>query len=159
MPSFDSSAWIFRARQRFSVAIRMDSGGARAALVRKLELDRVLVGGKALVGAQPRILRQYVVAVPHRDGMNEVLVQMIGKLDDAIFQTAADVDVVEDREVLHVLAQTDAARVWADGNVEVGRQQQRCDDLVDPSQSAAIDLQEIGVFAPAISSPPSSVER
>src|SRR5215469_15220044 len=49
---------------------------------------------------------------PHR--VDEVLVEVVDELADAAFQRAADRHVVEDREVLDVLAQPDSTRVGAD---------------------------------------------
>src|SRR5207249_9434499 len=59
-----------------------------------------------------------------------------------IVEGAADGDVVEEREVLHVLAKTDAARVWAHRNAELGGEEEHRQHLVHTAQAAAIDLTE-----------------
>ena len=40
--------------------------------------------------------------------------EVIDVLNDAIFQRGADSDVIKEREMLHIFAQSHAARVWAD---------------------------------------------
>ena len=52
-----------------------------------------------------------------------VLVKVVDPLDDAVLRRAADRDVVEEREVLDVLAQSDTAGVGAHGDLELGRQE------------------------------------
>ena len=69
-----------------------------------------------------------------------MLVQVVHVLDDPTVHRSADGDVVEDREVLDVLAQADAAGVRADGHAELGGQQQDGEDLVDAAEPAAVDL-------------------
>jgi len=68
---------------------------------------------------------------------------MVDPLHDAALERAADRDVVEEREMLHVLAQPDAAGVRADGNAELGRQQQDGDRLVDAADAARIELADV----------------
>ena len=60
-----------------------------------------------------------------------MLVQVIDVLDDPPVERAADRDVVEDRQVLDVLAQADAAGMRADRDAELGGHQQDREDLVD----------------------------
>ena len=69
-----------------------------------------------------------------------MLVQVVDELDDAVLALAADGDEVERGQVLDELAQPDAAGVRADGDAELGRQQQHRDDLVDPGEPAGVDL-------------------
>src|SRR5205823_10997217 len=59
--------------------------------------------------------RHEVATVPHDDGIDEVLVQVVHVLDDAVLERRADAHVVEDREMLHVLAQPHAAGVGQTG--------------------------------------------
>ena len=66
-----------------------------------------------------------------------MLVQMIHVFDDALLERRADADVVEDREVLDVLAEPDASGMRADGNAEPGRQQQHRQHLVHATEPAA----------------------
>ena len=71
-----------------------------------------------------------------------MLVQVLHVLEHAILERAADGDVVEDRDVLHVLAKADAARVRADGDAELGREQQHRENFVQASQPAGVELAE-----------------
>ena len=59
-----------------------------------------------------------------------MLVQVVHVLEDPVLKGGTDVDVVEDREVLHVLAQADA-RVGADGHLKLPGRQEVGEDLVD----------------------------
>src|ERR1700690_4678589 len=70
----------------------------------------------------------------------KVLVKVVHVLDHPPIQAAADGDVVEWREVLDVLTQAYAARMWADRHAEPGGQEQDRNDLVDAAQPARIDL-------------------
>jgi hypothetical protein len=73
------------------------------------DLDAVTGGGGDLV-----------VAVADDGGVEEVLVEVIDELDDAVFEGGGDGEEVEDGEVLDVLAEADTAGVGADGDVEFG---------------------------------------
>src|SRR5262249_35869283 len=75
-------------------------------------------------------------------GIEEVLVKMLDVLADPVLQRGADRDVVEYRQVLHVLAQTDSAAVRADRDAELRRQQQDREHLVHSSQPAGVALAE-----------------
>src|SRR5256886_3686880 len=90
----------------------------------------------------PRRRRRQVAAVAHHHRMHEVLVQVIHVFHHAILERGADRDVVEHREVLHVLAQPHAAGVRADGDAELRGEQQHRQHLVDAAQPAAVDLTE-----------------
>src|SRR5258708_39852790 len=67
----------------------------------------------------------------HGDRVDEVFVQVVDEFARAVFQRSADRDVVEDRQVLDVLTESDAAGVRADGYTELRRQQQDGQHLVD----------------------------
>src|SRR5207302_9571824 len=84
--------------------------------------------------------RRHIASVANYNGMREVLVQMVDILDDPILERAADADVVEDREMLHVLAQANATGVRTDGDAELGCEEQYGDHFVHAAQPAAIDL-------------------
>jgi len=71
-----------------------------------------------------------------------MLVEVVHVLEHAVLQRGAHPDVVEDREVLHVLAEAHAARVRADRHPEPGRHQEHRQDRVDATQAAAVDLAE-----------------
>src|SRR5256714_11692353 len=82
------------------------------------------------------------MAVANHDRVHKMLVQVIHVLDDAVLERPAHADVIEHREVLHVLAQAYAAGMWADGDAELRGEQQHGQDLIDPAQPATIDLTE-----------------
>src|ERR1043165_3269985 len=82
-----------------------------------------LLAGRVLVVCQRLYLHRDAIsrgrgcrisAVDDSYRIYKVLVQMIHVFADAVFQRRAQRDVVEDREVLDVFAQPDAARVGAD---------------------------------------------
>src|SRR5713101_4377271 len=75
--------------------------------------------------------------------IDEMLMEVVDVLADAVAQGAAYRDVVEDRQVLHVLTEPDATGVRAHRNSELGREQQHRQHLVDAAQPAAVDLAEI----------------
>ena len=72
-----------------------------------------------------------------------MLVQVIDELHHAPFHRAGDGDVVEHRQVLHVLAQADAAGVRADRHAELRGHQDHRQLLVHAAQPAAVDLAEV----------------
>ena len=77
-----------------------------------------------------------------------MLVQVVDPLDHPVLERAADRDVVEEREVLHVLAEADAAGVRAHRNAELRREQQHGDRLVDAADPAGVDLADVDRVAP-----------
>ena len=79
----------------------------------------------------------------------EVLVQMIDVLDHSILHAAAHRDVVEERQMLHVLAETDAAGMRTNRDSELRRHEQHRDDLVHSAETAAVDLTVADGLAPA----------
>ena len=78
-----------------------------------------------------------------------MLVQVIHELAHVVLEGAGDRDVVEDREVLDVLAQADAARVRADRHPELLGHQEDGEHLVDAGHPAGVDLDERGWRPPA----------
>ena len=58
-------------------------------------------------------------------------------------------DEVEHREVLHHLAQADAAGVRAHRHAELGGEQDDGQVLVDPADPAGVDLHDVDRLAPA----------
>src|SRR5262245_29204912 len=87
--------------------------------------------------------RRYVAPALNDDWILEVLVQVIDVFDHAPFHRASYRDVVEHREMLHVFAQADAARVRTDGNPELRRHEDDREVLVDAAETAAVDLTEV----------------
>lgn len=103
------------------------------------------MGGDRLgvhLGAEARQARREVPAALDDDRVDEVLVQVVDVLDHAAVQRTADADVVEHGQVLHQLAQADAAGVRADRDAELGREQQDRQVLVDAADPGRVDLQE-----------------
>lgn len=91
--------------------------------------------------AIPRLGRGDVVTLFDSAGVEEVLVQVVDVLEDALL--AADDDVVDGREVLGVLGQADAAAVRHNGDVVFGCHEQHGDDFVDAAQTAGVDLADV----------------
>src|ERR687893_3028002 len=113
-------------------------GGPGAAL-RKRELVK---GLEFHLGGVAGGLRQNVAAALDLHRVNEVLVEVIHVLEDSVLERGSDGDVVEDGEVLDVLAQSDATCVRADGHAELRSHQEHGDDLVDAAETAGIYLAE-----------------
>src|SRR5258706_4060253 len=90
--------------------------------------------------AWPR--RREVARVAHDAEIDEVLVQMVDVLAHAVLEAAAHGNVVEDGEVLDVLAEADAAGMRADRHAELCRHQQDRQHFVDAAHAATVDLQE-----------------
>ena len=77
----------------------------------------------------------------HRRG--EVLVEVVDVLDPSVLERAADGDEVEHGEMLHHLAQADAAGVRAHRHAELGRQEQDGEVLVHAADPAGVDLDDV----------------
>jgi hypothetical protein len=60
------------------------------------------------------------VAVADDDGVEEVLVEVVDELDDAVFERGGDGKEVEEGKVLNVLPEADSAGVRADGDLNLG---------------------------------------
>jgi len=72
----------------------------------------------------------------HDARIEKVLMQVVDVFRDAPLERPADADVVEDRFVLHVFTQADAAGVRADWNSEFRREQEHGHDLVYSAKPA-----------------------
>ena len=72
-----------------------------------------------------------------------MLVEVVDVLDHAPVHRARHGDVVEHREVLHRLAQADAAGVRAHGHAELRGEQQVGDVLVDAADPGGVDLHDV----------------
>ena len=72
-----------------------------------------------------------------------MLVEMVDVFDHAVLRAAGDRDIVEHRQVLHQLAQSDAARVRAHRHAELGGEQQDRQVLVDARHARGVDLHEV----------------
>src|SRR5262245_5572033 len=69
-----------------------------------------------------------------------MLVQVVDVLGDAVLERCAHADVVEDRQMLYILTETDAAGVRTHRNAEVRGQEKHGDHLVHATESTAVDL-------------------
>src|SRR5437899_397683 len=92
--------------------------------------------------APARALWRDVTAVANDNRVEEVLVEVLDVLEDAVFERPADRDVIEQRDVLHVLAKADPAGMWADRHAELGRQEVHRQHLVQAAEAACIQLAE-----------------
>src|SRR3954447_26258707 len=95
------------------------------------------------LGAVAGVCRYGIATAARRGGIHEVLVQVIGPFNVPVVQRTGDGDVVEQAQVLHVFAQPHAAGMRTNRNVELVRQQQYSDDLVDATEAAGVDLREV----------------
>ena len=93
--------------------------------------------------AVARTRGRHVTASPDDDGILEVLVQVIDVFDHPSFHRSGHGDVVEHRQMLHVLAQADAAGVRAHRHAELGGQQDDSQIFVHAAEAAAVNLAEI----------------
>src|SRR5918911_2396617 len=106
------ATWILVTRQRLSLDLYTVAGGAR----------------------------RHVAVAFHHDRIDEMLMQVVNVFEDAILQRGADGYVVKDGEVLNVLAQSYAASVRADGDIELRGHQEHSEHFVDAAQTTAIYL-------------------
>src|SRR5262249_42113956 len=84
--------------------------------------------------------RRHITSVVDDDWVDEMLMQMIDVFDNPAFERRAHGDVVEDGEMLHVLAESDAARVRTDRNAEFRRHQEHGKHFVHAAEATAVDL-------------------
>ena len=127
------------------------AGDDRASHVIPLQVSRRRAPPKAIRRARRRAdlaaeagrLGRDVAAVADHDRIDEMLVQVIDELGDAIVHAARHGDVIEHRQVLHQLAQPDAARMRTDRHAELRRHQDHCEVLVDAAEAATVDLAEV----------------
>src|SRR5262245_47389887 len=69
-----------------------------------------------------------------------MIVQMIDKFDPTIIQQSANCDVVEDRQMLNVLAKPDSAGMRANWNAKFCRHQQHRNNLIHTRKPTAVYL-------------------
>ncbi len=69
-----------------------------------------------------------------------MLVEVIRAFEEPPLARPADTDLVDHREVLHVLAQPDAARVRPDRDAELVGEEQHREELVHAAQPAGVGL-------------------
>src|SRR5665213_397059 len=75
--------------------------------------------------------------------IDEVFVQMIDKLDHPVFERPRHAEEVERREMLHILAQTDAPGMRTDWDIEFGRHKDNGKVLIHTGHSATVQLENI----------------
>ena len=102
-------------------------------------VERLLVH----LDAEAGLRRRDVAAAADGDRVHEVLVQVLRVLQRAILEACTHHDVVDQRDVLPVLAEADAAGMRAHRHAKLGGEQQHGEHLVQPAESAGIHLQEV----------------
>src|SRR4030095_2357007 len=75
--------------------------------------------------------------------MDKVLVQVIDVFNNSIIKASTDGDVVENRQMLNVLAQADTTSVRTNRHAKLRRHQYHCHHLVHAAQAATIDLAKL----------------
>src|SRR5215218_830846 len=105
------------------------------------ELELVQGLGLHLGGVAGGLWRD-VAAALDLHWIDKMLVEVIHVLKDPVLERGADTDVVEDGEMLDVLAQSHTAGVRTDGHAEFCRHQEHGDDLVDAAEAAGVYLAE-----------------
>lgn len=75
--------------------------------------------------------------------MQEVFVQVIDVLYDAILHRAGDAKEIKDGKMLDVLAQADTAGMWANGHTELCGHEDDGKVFVHAGYAAAVDLADI----------------
>src|SRR6266550_3081355 len=102
-------------------AVKRPPGGPRREreLAKRLRMHRE---------APARALWRDITAVANDNRVEEVLVEVLDVLEDAVLERPADPDVVEQRDVLHVLAKAHLAGVWTDRHAELRRLEELLED-------------------------------
>src|SRR5258708_7796380 len=72
-----------------------------------------------------------------------MLVQVIGEFDHPIVERAAHTDVIDQRNVLTVFAETDSSRMRTYRHTELRREQQDGKRLAEAAETAIVELAEI----------------
>ena len=83
------------------------------------------------------------MATADADGGEEVLVEVVDELDDAVIHGGGDAEEIEDGEMLDVLAEADAAGVRADGDVELCGEEDDGEILIDAGYTAGVELEDV----------------
>src|SRR5229473_4461612 len=92
------------------------------------------------LNAVSRLKRRQIVTVSDRNGKDKVFVKMIDILDNAILKRGANRYVVDQRKVLNIFAQTNAASMRAHRYAELCRHQHHRKHFVHAAEPAAIYL-------------------
>src|SRR6267143_5587866 len=92
--------------------------------------------------AEPRSLRCDVTSVLDLHRIEEVLVEVLDVFEHPVLERSTDGDVVEQRYMLHVLAESYSACVGADRNPELCSHQEHREHFIHPSQPAGVELAE-----------------
>src|SRR5215510_7516436 len=71
-----------------------------------------------------------------------MFMQMIDVFEDPVLKRTARADIIENCEMLHILAQSNPTRVWANGDTKFGGHQDDCQRFIDAPQAATVDLTE-----------------
>ena len=74
--------------------------------------------------------------------IDEVLMQVVNKLQQPVLERGAHAHVIEDRQMLHIFAEADTPGVRAHRNSELLGHQKHGKNLVHSTQTATVDLTE-----------------
>src|SRR5262245_22281103 len=118
---------LLRADRRPDRTVRVAEGVPRVAR------DRAAVAGR---------LGRHVAPAAHDDGIDEMLVEVIDELGDAVVHPSRHREAVPHRQVLDQLAEPDAAGVRADRDAELRGHEDHRQVLVHAAEPAAVDLAE-----------------
>src|SRR5207247_9034397 len=94
--------------------------------------------GRVDLAAEPWPLGREVASLADDDGIDEVLVQMIDELGDAVVHPSGHGDVVEHRQVLHELAPSDSAGMRADRHAKLRSHHDDCLGLIHTNKPTAL---------------------
>ena len=86
------------------------------------------------------------MSVAYSDWINEVLVKVIHKFRYSPFEGGGYPEIVENRQMLYTLTQTDSAGMGADWNVELRRHEQYRQIFIDSGKPTTVDLTHIDGF-------------
>src|SRR5580704_2701123 len=76
-------------------------------------------GGRQNLPGVARVVRYQITPVSNRDRIDEMFMQMIHVLDDPVLHRARNAEIIEDRKMLHVFAQSHPSSVRADRYLEL----------------------------------------
>src|SRR5215469_3407979 len=88
----------------------------------------------------PRCVRRYVTPAFDDGRMYKMFVQVGGVFNHTVLERATDGDVVEEREMLHIFTQPNAACMGTDRDAEPGGHEKDSQNLVYPADATGIDL-------------------
>ena len=84
-----------------------------------------------------------VGAIADNAGIFKMLVEMIDEFDALAVFFGTDGDVVDHGEMLHIFTQANAAGMRPDGEIVFGGHQLNCEDFVQSSETAGVNLNDV----------------